>query len=145
MRIALSVIASLALAAYHSGGVGSAERFPPLTSMKAFTSAGQLKGAYRVAGIDGNEFTSLKDQFAVSISDDKIDVLENCVSNGWTYRFEGTQLVTRATDGPTCRRAMTDEEAALSRALTGASKASPTPWDGIMIEGAGGTVTLVAD
>jgi hypothetical protein len=145
MRFAFPVVAALALAACHSGEVGSVERFPPLTSMKAFTSSSQLKGTYRVAGIDGTEFTSLKDQFAVVIGDDKIDVPENCTSNGWSYRFEGTRLVTQAIEGPTCRRALSDEEAALGRALAGASKASPTPWDGIMIEGTGGTVTLVAD
>ena len=144
MRLSPLVLA-FALAACHSGGVTGTERFPPLTSMKAFTSSSQLEGSYRVAGIDGTEFTSLKDQFAVVIGDSKIEVPGNCTSNGWNYRFEGTRLITQAIDGPTCRRALSEEEAALGRALAGASKASPTPWDGIMIEGAGGTVTLVAD
>ena len=135
----------LALAGCNLGGTDSASRFPPLDTMKAFTSSSQLKGHYRVAGIDGTEFTSLKDQFAVVIGESKIEVPGNCTSNGWNYRFEGTRLITQAIDGPTCRRALSEEEAALGRALAGASKASPTPWDGIMIEGAGGTVTLVAD
>ncbi|WEK45717.1 MAG: hypothetical protein P0Y56_11830 [Candidatus Andeanibacterium colombiense] len=135
----------LALTGCSANGSGDAGRFPPLDTMKTFTAASQLKGNYRVAGIDGTEFTSLHDGFEVTISGDKIEVRGNCTSNGWSYRFDGAKLVTAVIEGPTCRRAVTDEEAALGRVFAGAVKASPTPWDGIMIEGTGGTVTLVVD
>ena len=134
-----------ALAGCHFGGTDSASRFPALETMKPFTAPGQLRGSYRVAGIDGTEFTSLNQAHQVTISDSLIAVPGDCTRNGWGYRFEGTALVTQAIEGPACRRAETAEEAALARALAGATKASPTPWHGIMIEGTGGTVTLAAD
>ena len=106
------------------------------------TSAEELEGAYRVADIEGIDMAELDRGFAVMISRDEIDVLENCVSTHWTYRFERGRLVTKPVRGPTCRRALMPEERALMDGFDGAAMATRTTSNGILIEGGGPAITL---
>jgi hypothetical protein len=138
MRIAL-VLAALALASCSQAGrVAYATPIPEAR----ITSASELVGNHGVAGIQGVEFTSLLKGYTVAITQDRIAVRDACVTTGWSYRFDGAQLVTQPIEGPTCRRALTAEEQGLVTAFTGATKVSRTPVGGIMFEGTGGTVTL---
>lgn len=106
------------------------------------TSAENLVGLYRVAGLDGIDMAKLHRGMSVQITGDTIDVLENCVTTNWSYRFEGERLVTTANEGPTCRRALMQEESLLIHGFTGAQKVSRTAANGILFEGTGGSVTL---
>jgi hypothetical protein len=106
------------------------------------TSAEDLEGVYRVADIEGIDMAKLDRGLSVEITQERIDVLENCVSSDWAYRFEGQRLVTTVIEGPTCRRALLREEAAAIRAFSGADRVSRTPANGVLFEGSGGSITL---
>lgn len=141
MRAALSVFALLTLAACQPvaepESTGDARvRVGPITSPD------DLEGIYRVADIEGIDMAALDRGLSVEITQDRIDVQENCVSTDWTYRFEGQRLVTTVIEGPTCRRALMPEEAAIMKAFTGADRVSRTPASGVRFEGSGGSVTL---
>lgn len=137
--LAAPVLAALALA-----GCANPDRVAFTTPIPEarITSASELVGNHGVAGVEGVDWTSLDKHFAVSITQDHISVDDDCVTTGWTYRFDGPTLVTQPVAGPTCRRALTPEEQSLVTAFTGATKVSKTPVDGILFEGTGGTVTL---
>jgi hypothetical protein len=136
----LLVIAALGALA----GCSNADRIAFATPMPEarITSAAALVGDHGVAGIEGVEFTSLRTDFTVAITQDRIAVRDDCVTTGWNYHFDGPTLVTRAIPGPTCRRALTPEEQGLVTAFTGATKVSRTAVNGLLFEGTGGTVAL---
>lgn len=105
-------------------------------------SAELLEGEYRVAGIGDYDLADLDFGFAVSITQQEIRVLADCIDRHWTYRFEGERLVTQPVEGRACGRALLDEERALMAAFTGAERVGRLPSNGIVFEGKGGTVTL---
>jgi hypothetical protein len=143
MRSAV-VLTAPVLAAIALAGCSQGDRVAYATPIPEarITSASELVGTHGVAGIQGVEFTSLRKGYAVAITQDRISVRDDCVTTGWSYRFDGAQLVTQPIEGPTCRRALTSEEQGLVTAFTGATKVSHTPVGGIMFEGSGGTVSL---
>ena len=106
------------------------------------TSSDELEGIYRVAGLGEIDMAELNRGLSVMITRDEIDVLENCVSTNWTYRFEGERLVTKPVEGPTCRRALMEEERAIINGFDGATRVSRTESNGILFEGSGPDITL---
>ena len=134
---ALPILAALA-------GCSNADRIAYATPIPEarITAPSELIGHHGVAGIEGVDWTSLNKRFAVAITQDRISIDDDCVSAGWTYRFDGPALITQPIAKPTCRRVLTPEEQSLVTAFTGATKVSHTPVDGLIFEGTGGTVTL---
>ena len=113
-----------------------------LAAESVIASPAQLAGHYRVAGIQGVDFTTLRHGFSVSITDSTIAVDGNCLNLRWSYRFDGSAIVTQAVPGPACRRAPLPEETALAAAFAGAHTVRHAPRHGIVFAGPGGTVTL---
>ena len=141
MRAFFPAIALFTLAACQPGE-GPASTESGRVAVGPITSAQMLEGEYRVAGINDDDLASLDVGFAVAISQDKIEIVDNCVMTDWSYRFEGERIVTATIPGPTCRRSILPQEQALMAAFTGAQKVSRTPANGVLFEGSGGTVTL---
>ncbi len=112
----------------------------PAPSGQISTSA-ELQGVYRLAGINGAEPKGAEG-IAIEITQDRIDVVDNCVLLPWSYHFEGARLVTETIMGPTCRRSYTEDERAIMKAFDGAQTVSRTASNGLLIDGEGGTVTL---
>jgi len=143
MRAIIPAIALFALAACQPAETPeSAGTDQGRVAVGPIISAEALEGVYRVASINDDDLGDLDTGFAVAITRDRIDVVENCVTTDWSYRFEGQQIVTAPIPGPTCRRALLPQETALIAALTGAQTVSRTPANGVLIEGSGGSVTL---
>jgi len=107
----------------------------------AIVSAAELEGEYRLAGLNGED-PNLPEGVAVAITASEISLPGNCLNLRWSYRFEGERLVTERIEGPSCRRAVLPHEQAITDIFTGAEKVSRTPANGILFEGAGGSLTL---
>jgi len=107
------------------------------------TSVAELEGVYRVAELGDIDMAELDRGVSVSIARGRIDTLLQCVNVHWDIRFEGERLIARPVeDHEPCRRAQMPEEAAIQQAFNHADRVSRTPSNGILFEGAGGSVTL---
>ncbi len=107
----------------------------------AISSSAELEGEYRLAGLNGED-PNLPEGVAVAISASEISLPGNCLNLKWSYRFEGQRLVTQRIEGASCRRAVLPHEQAITEIFTGADRVSRTPSNGILFEGAGGSLTL---
>jgi hypothetical protein len=103
--------------------------------------AEDLVGQYRVAGVDGQSI-DLPHGITAAISGERIDITSSCVRMAWSYRFEGTAIVTSPVPVLSCQRGLLPEEAAIDRAFGAASSVRRTPSNGVEFAGGGHDVTL---
>lgn len=128
----LSVCALAACQPSEEAPQGALDSAEPTSSIIA--SPETLAGEYRVAGIDGAD-VNLPHGITASITDDRIDVVSDCIRFAWTYRFEEQLLATEEAPVASCRRALLPEERALREAVEAADVVRRTPANAIEFSG----------
>lgn len=115
----------------------------PVPPENAITSATELIGEYRVAGLDGRSI-DLPHGLTVSIRQDTIVLFEGCMSMAWRYHFDAGRLVTARRHDLVgrCTRPPQATEEAIGLAFDAATGVRRTPANGIDFYGGGHTVTL---
>ncbi len=103
--------------------------------------AGALIGEYRVAGAGGLE-VDLDWAITLSITADRIALQSQCVTPSWRYAYRDGAISTEAIPTPICERALAPVEQAAIDALDGATTVRRSPANAVLIEGAGGAITL---
>ena len=104
-------------------------------------SAARLAGEYRIAGVDDAPL-DLPYGITASISADRIHVVADCINAEWSYRFEGSRLVTERVPVEGCARGLTPEEEGVIAAFDAASSVSINRANGRDFTGGGHKVTL---
>ena len=163
VRIALSCLSALALAACQPGDGGAPEdaaetpaampneaisptpsptaRPAPEEGEAGGITAAELTGEYRIAGVDGGGI-NLPHGITASIGADRIDVTSQCVEMAWSYRLEGAGLATTSIPVVTCDRGRYPEEEAIAAAFSAAREVERTASNGLRFSGGGRSVTL---
>ncbi len=144
MKLHLSALAALALAACNSG-----ENLPDEAShdeqVRTFTAApNELllpPGEYRIAGADGREI-DLPHAITVSITADAIVVASGCVTLRWAYVHVDGRMVTSPVDGPNCKRARYLEEEAIGAVFDAPTAIDRTPANAIELTGGGHSIAI---
>ena len=137
MNAKIALLAALALA-----GCQAAEDEPaPPPETPAISSAAELAGEYRVAGVDGSDI-DLPHAVTASIDESRIHLVSDCVNLAWTYRFAGELLATEQAPVESCARGYDATEQALLAAFDVADTVRRTPENGVQFSGGGHSVTL---
>lgn len=100
-----------------------------------------IMGEWRVAGVDGQAI-DLPHAMTVSIDNDTVQLVSQCLTPRWSYEYAGGALITTSTPEPVCERERYDEEVAAIAAFDAAEKVDRTPENGLRLSGGGHTVTL---
>lgn len=162
MRLAAFTVAVLALAACQSPEEEPApapDRTPPAATASpsaavspaipasdevqagAIVTAEELVGEYRIPGADGQDI-NLPHGMSAIIDGTTIRVSADCLNFAWTYRFDGTRLVTESVPATSCRRGLLPEEEAVRAAFDAAEAVRRLPSNGIEFSGGNRSVLL---
>lgn len=98
-------------------------------------------GEYRLAGADGSE-VNLGHAITVSIGEDTIAMVSQCVTPQWRYDYADGVLTTRIIPTPICERGRYPEEEAVMAVFDAPETALRTPDNGWYIAGGDHSVTL---
>ena len=108
-------------------------------------SSNTLSGEWRVAGLDGAAL-DLPVGLALSIDADTIRYDSGCGGHAWTYRLDGSGIVTQRTRSPDSdcliRSTFPREVFDVAAALDAAREVERTPANGVRLSGEGRSVTL---
>ena len=113
----------------------------PLPGTGGPASAAQLAGEYRIAGAGGQPI-DLPHAITASFSEERIDVVSDCVRMRWSYRYEGGALATEPVPVISCQRGLYPEEAAVSAAFDAGGTVRRTEQNGIEIASGNSRVIL---
>ncbi len=94
------------------------------------------QGEYRLAGANGSD-VNLSHAITVSVTDDMIETVSQCVTQRWTYRYVDDRLRTEPIIEPVCDRGRYPEEEAIGAVFDDPQEVMRTPANGIYIVAAG--------
>ena len=99
------------------------------------------QGEYRLAGANGSE-VNLGHAITVSVTEDMIETVSQCVTQRWTYRYSDDRLQTEPIIEPVCDRGRYPAEEAIRTVFDNPQEVLRTPENGIYIAGGGQSITL---
>ncbi len=98
-------------------------------------------GEYRVAGVDGAP-VNLTHAITVSVSEDTIAVVSQCVTPRWNYTYQEGRLTTQPIIEAMCKRGREPAEVAVEAVFDQPEAVLRTPENGIYLAGGGHDLTL---
>ncbi len=132
----LAILPALALAACQREPEQAAASEPP-----AISSATEIAGEYRVAGVDGSDI-DLPHAVTASIDAQRIHLVSDCVNLAWSYTLGDGVLATETAPVEGCARGLDPTEQALLAAFDVADTVRRTPANALEFSGGGHSVTL---
>ena len=99
------------------------------------------QGEYRLAGANGAD-VNLGHAITVSVTEDMIEAISQCVTQRWTYSYVDDRLQTERIIEPVCDRGRYPEEEAIGAVFDDPETVLRTPENGIFIGGGGQGIVI---